>query len=243
MVSIMPKFILGTVQPRAGIAGHQQFQFYKVVPDDVMILSVSMGLADYSTGASEAALGRYWQCADQLAQRGSNQIVQIGVPPAAMMGRPFILKLIDETKERYGVPGGADLEMMIDGMHHLGVRTVALGGLGWPEEVNHAIAKYLDEAGIEVSFQMVREDNARTLEEGLDSLIELGRDTLRAAPTADALFLPGGPWPHMHVVPTLEAEFGKPVFVNMVGLVWGSLRKPGVIPPIKGWGKLLASGA
>jgi len=26
----------------------------------------------------------------------------------------------------YGVPGGADLEMMIDGMHHLGVKSVAL---------------------------------------------------------------------------------------------------------------------
>src|SRR5712692_7298749 len=109
MVSIMPRFILGTVQPRAGIAGHQQYQFYKVVPDDVLILSVSMGLSDYTVGASEKALGRYWECADQLAHRGANQIVQIGVPPAAMMGRPFILKLIDETKERYGVAGGADL--------------------------------------------------------------------------------------------------------------------------------------
>lgn len=241
MISIMPKHVLGTVQPRAGVAGQQQYQFYRIIPDDVMILSVSMGLRDYTRQAAEEALGRFWQCADQLAAKGVDRIVQIGVPPAAFVGRDFMLDVIAETERRYGVPGGADFEMMIDGMHHLGVRSVALGGLGWPEEVNHAIAGYLADAGIAVAFQMVSEDRATTLEDGLNSLLELGRDTMRAAPGADALFLPGGPWPHIHVVPTLEAETGKPVFVNMMGLIWGSLRKPGIVPPIEGWGQLLAS--
>ena len=241
MFSIMPKYVLGTVQPRTGVAGNQQYQFYRIVPNDVMILSTSMGLRDYTRQAAEQAFGRFWQCGDQLAEKGVHRIVQIGVPPAAFVGRDYLLDLIAETERRYGVPGGADLEMMIAGMEHLGVRSVALGGLGWPEEVNHAIARYLADAGIQVRFQMVREDRATTLAEGLQSLVELGRDTLRAAPEADALFLPGGSWPHIHVVPILEAEFGKPVFVNMVGLIWGSLRKPGIVPPIEGWGRLLAS--
>src|SRR2546423_781431 len=114
MVSITPKHILGTVQPRAGIAGNQQYQFYRVVPNqDVMILSVSMGLRDYTRQAAEEALGRFWQCADQLREKGANRIVQIGVPPAAFVGRDFMLDVIAETERRYGVPGGADLEMMI----------------------------------------------------------------------------------------------------------------------------------
>lgn len=241
MPQFLPKHVLGTVQPRAGIAGHQQYQFYRVVPQDVMILSVSMGLAGYSEDASADAFGRFWRCADQLAEKGADRIVQIGVPPAAFMGRAFILDLIAETEGRYGVPGGADLEMMIDGMLHLGVRSVALGGLGWSEAVNAVIAAYLEDAGIDVVGQMVMDDRATTLEDGLNSLVELGRAAMRATPEADALFLPGGPWPHMHVVPLLEAEFGKPVFVNMVGLVWGSLRKPGILPAIEGWGRLLAS--
>src|SRR5205823_10029633 len=132
---------------------------------DVMILSVSMGLRDYTREAAEEALGRFWQCAEQLSEKGANRIVQIGVPPAAFVGRDYMLDVIAETERRYGVPGGADLEMMIDGMHQLGVRSVALGGLGWPEEVNLAIADYLADAGIEVSFQMVCEDRANTLEE------------------------------------------------------------------------------
>lgn len=243
MVDMLPKYVLGTVQPRAGIAGHQQYQFYRVVPHDVMIMSVSLGLQGYTRADAEDASSRYWPCADQLAGRGVDRIVQIGVPPAACMGRGFILDLIAETERRYGVPGGADLEGMIDGMAHLGVRTVALGGLGWSDAVNDVIAAYLADADIEVVGQLAWEDRAKTLAEGLQSLLDLGRATLQAAPRADALFLPGGPWPHMHVVPMLEAEFGKPVFVNMVGLIWSTLRRPGVVPPIQGWGRLLASEA
>jgi hypothetical protein len=64
---------------------------------------------------------------------------------------------------------------------------------------------------------------------------------MRAASNADALFLPGGPWPHIHAVPILEEELGVPVFVNMVGLIWASLCQPGIVPRIDGWGRLLAS--
>jgi maleate cis-trans isomerase len=44
----------------------------------------------------------------------------------------------------------------------------------------------------------------------------------------------------LHVIPAIEEEFGKPAFTNMSAEVWHDLVRPGIIPPVKGWGKLLA---
>jgi hypothetical protein len=70
-------------------------------------------------------------------------------------------------------------------MHHLGVKSVALGGLGWPEEVNLAIEAVLADAGIDVAYQMVRDDTANNPAQGLDSLLEsvATRSARRPTPT------------------------------------------------------------
>ena len=45
----------------------------------------------------------------------------------------------------------------------------------------------------------------------------------------------------LHVIPTLEEEYGKPVLTNLNAEVWHNLVHPGVIQPVQGWGKLLAT--
>jgi hypothetical protein len=47
----------------------------------------------------------------------------------------------------------------------------------------------------------------------------------------------------LHVIPALEIEFGKPAFTNMSVKVWNDLVRPGIIPLVKGWGRLLAAGS
>lgn len=45
----------------------------------------------------------------------------------------------------------------------------------------------------------------------------------------------------LHFIPTLENEFGNPASTNMSVEVWNDLIRPGVIPPVQGWGRLLAT--
>lgn len=52
--------------------------------------------------------------------------------------------------------------------------------------------------------------------------------------------MPGGAAMSLHVMPALEEEFDKPAFTNMSAEVWNNLVRPGVIPPILGWERLLA---
>ena len=53
--------------------------------------------------------------------------------------------------------------------------------------------------------------------------------------------VPGGATVSLHAIPALEAEFGKPVVTNLSAEIWSALIRPGSIPPVEGWGKLLAN--
>jgi maleate cis-trans isomerase len=79
-----------------------------------------------------------------------------------------------------------------------------------------------------------------SLEEGLNIALEVGREAAQSTPQAQAIAVSGGAAMSLHVIPALEEEFGKPAFTNLSAEVWNDLVRPGIIPPIKGWGRLLA---
>jgi maleate cis-trans isomerase len=80
-----------------------------------------------------------------------------------------------------------------------------------------------------------------SFDEGLQTAVDVGREAGKAAPDADAIFVPGGAAMAVHVIPVLEKEFNKPVFTNRNSEVWQILVHTGIIPPLKGWGTLLAT--
>lgn len=77
--------------------------------------------------------------------------------------------------------------------------------------------------------------------DGMRMAVDLGRAALAAAPTAQALVLPGGRWLSIHAVTQLEAEFGKPVLLNLNASLWAALNSAGRGLPLAGHGMLLAS--
>ncbi|MBI2910751.1 MAG: hypothetical protein HYY05_01315 [Chloroflexi bacterium] len=245
MQEIMPRFRLGTISPTSRAGGAiQPYQFYRLLPRDVMLIASPLGLKEYTKELVREALGNYWTCVDELVRHKVDRIVQAGVPIAAQAGRSTILDLLRRTEERTSVPADSDLEAIIAGMKHLGVESVTVGSR-WADEVNEALKAYLEAAGVRVLVQTSRgqwgaQAFAMPLEEGVRLAVELGREAYRLAPEADGIVLPGGAWLSIHAIPVLEAELGKPVFTNMNSMVWNAVVRTGVVEPIQGWGRLLA---
>ena len=79
-----------------------------------------------------------------------------------------------------------------------------------------------------------------SFEMGVRLAFELGREAMRKAPQAEALFLPGGAWRPLPAVPILEEDYGKPVFTNGNTRAWRIIHD-GLAPAVSGWGKLLAT--
>jgi maleate cis-trans isomerase len=112
-----------------------------------------------------------------------------------------------------------------------------------------ALTRYLAEAGIEV---IATRSRSRSLEENKyaspadDHLLalDLGGQALSDAPNAQALLMPGGLWFAIHAVPLLEAQYGRPVLLNILSTTWAALHAAGkrmLHRPDPRWGKVLAS--
>jgi maleate cis-trans isomerase len=243
--SFMPRFRYGVIHPRSheGRARGAGYQFYRLVPLDVMEFSAVLGITNYTLEAVEKALDNYWRCVDTLAQEKAQMIVLGGAPVSAALGRKRVLDLLRQTTEKTGIPTDAPLEAFIAAMKHLGLSKLAVGSR-WADQVNDALVGYLADGGIEVvgitkRNQWGAESAAMSLEEGLNMALEVGREAARSFPHAEAVAVPGGAALCLHVVPALEEEFGKPAFTNLSAEVWNELVRPGIIPPVQGWGRLL----
>lgn len=243
---IAPWFQLGYVIPHL-YTDLDAYQFYRVAPEGMMLVTTGLNLKEYSLAAVEEELPSLWARFELLAKRKVDRIALSGVPVASALGRQRMREILDEAQQRTGLPCDTDLEAHISTLQHFGATRIALA-TRWPEAVNGALTRYLGEAGIDV---LTCQAQARTLDQNKrasaaadhDLALELGRAALRAAPEAQALLLPGGLWFAIHAVPILEAEFGKPVLLNITSTTRAALASAQQVlhRPDSRWGKVLAS--
>ena len=222
------------------------YQFYRIAPEGMMLVTTGLDLKAYTLEAVERELPTLWRRYELLASKKVDRISLSGVPVASALGRAKMLEILGEAQSRTGIACDTDLEAHIAALKHLGARRIAVA-TRWPDAVNEALRRYLADAGITV---VALKSRARSLEENKHAsaaadhelALELGRAVLKEAPTAEALLMPGGLWFAIHAVPTLEAEYGPPVLLNILSTTWAALHAAGdrmLIRPDQRWGKLL----
>ena len=238
------RFVEGTVSP-IGTDRHPLPQPEPLLPPDVKRISASIEIADYTPdGVDQAIRQRYWSCVDELTSQGANRITLAGLPIASQLGRPRVLALAEETTRKTGVAADSHAEATVAALNHLGARRIAIASR-WSEQLNGALLAYLKQAELEVLTvtsvgQWAKQAFSMSIEEGVKLAFQLGKEAMKRAPGAQALLLAGGAWRSLAAVPILEEDYGIPVITNPIAQVW-RLMAAGVAPPVKGWGRLLAS--
>ncbi|HEY7741989.1 MAG TPA: hypothetical protein VIA19_03000 [Burkholderiales bacterium] len=246
MSVISPWYRLGYVIPHL-YTDLDAYQFYRVAPEGMMLVTTGLDLKDYTLPAVEQELPALRQRFDLLANKKVDRIALSGVPVASVLGRKRMREILAEGQNRTGIACDTDLEAHIAVLQHFGATRIALA-TRWPDAVNAALTRYLADAGIEV---IACRSRPRTLEQNKKAAaaddhllaLELGGQALREAPGAQALLMPGGLWHAIHAVPQLEAEHGRPVLLNILCTTWAALRAAERVPhrPDARWGKVLAS--
>src|SRR5690349_18821728 len=93
---LLPRFRLGVVLPgTGGVQRGVDYQFYRLVPGDVMQIGVGLGIREYSDVTPEATIDIVWSCIDALLAEDVDRVVLSGVPVSAALGRANILRLVD----------------------------------------------------------------------------------------------------------------------------------------------------
>jgi len=247
MSVIHPWYQLGYVIPHL-YTDMDAYQFYRVAPEGMMLVTTGLDLKDYTLAAVERELPALWQRFELLAKKNVDRISLSGVPVASVLGRKKMREILAEGQSRTGMPCDTDLEAHIAVLQYFGATRIALA-TRWPDTVNTALTRYLAEAGIEV---IACRSRARSLEENKQAsaaadhllALDLGDQVLREAPDAQALLMPGGLWHAIHAVPLLEAKFGRPVLLNILSTTWAALHAAGSRMqkrPDPRWGRVLGS--
>lgn len=246
MSIIAPWYQLGYVIPHL-YTDLDAYQFYRIAPEGMMLATTGLNLTDYTLAAVETELPALWRAFELLAKK-ADRLSLSGVPVASALGRTKMREILAEGSARTGLVCDTDLEAHIATLQHFGATRIALA-TRWPGTVTTALTRYLAEAGITVVAERSR---ARSLDANKVSspaddhqlALDLGREVMKAAPDAQALLMPGGLWFAIHAVPVLEAEFGKPVLLNILSTTWAALHSAGskmLHRPDPRWGKVLAS--
>lgn len=250
MNPIVPWYQLGYIIPHR-YTDLDAYQFYRVAPEGMLLVTTGLDLGEYTLESVEAQMPAFYSALDLLAKKPVDRISLSGVPVAAALGRTRMLALLDEAQTRTQIDCDTDAEAHIATLKHLGITKIALASR-WSDKVNAGLTAYLAEAGIEV---LSCKSQARNLSQNKAAnaladhqlALTLGREALREAPQAQALLMPGGLWFAIHAVPILEAEFGKPVLLNILSTTCSAIRAYNkdasqVAPKADShWGMVLAS--
>jgi maleate cis-trans isomerase len=247
MTIISPWYQLGYIIPHA-YTDMDAYQFYRVAPEGMMLVTTGLNFQGHSLEAVEAELPLFWDRVDLLAKKKVDRIALSGVPVASYLGRKRMLETLAKAQDRSGISCDTDLEAHIAVLKHLGATRIALA-TRWHEATTSRLTAYLAEAGIEVVANCSRPAEFakhKTADPHADHLlaVELGGRAFREAPNAQAVLMPGGLWHAMHAVPLIEAEYGRPVLLNILSTTWAALRAAGErmqVRPDPRWGKVPAS--
>jgi len=243
---MIPRYTWGDITPRGSdVHRGPAYQFYKIVPTDVMMVATPLGIEDYTQDKVEDAIVRFWDCVNALAAEKVQHVILGGAPVSAQLGRARVQKLLDEMQEKTGIPGDGPIEAVIAAMKHLGLKKIAVGSR-WADELNDRVRAYLEDGGIEVvgittRGQWASQAFAMSFEQGLQTALDVCREAMELDPSVDAVWVAGGAAMALHAIPALEAEYHKPVFTNLSAEVWHGLVHPKIIDPVKDWGTLLAT--
>ena len=95
MSIIAPWYQLGYVIPHL-YTDLDAYQFYRVAPEGMMLVTTGLDLNDYTLAAVERELPALWQRFDLLAKKKVDRISLSGVPVASALGRKKTREILAE---------------------------------------------------------------------------------------------------------------------------------------------------
>lgn len=217
------------------------YDFYRMVPDGVGLVGITLMIDGWSEAEYEKALARVDEAAHELAARKVDYIIHAGVPLVVSQGGDFDLQLINRIERTTGIPTTTSIRAAMDAFTELGMKRLAIVD-PYPDPLNEKLTSFLEGHGYPVLSMTSLKAGFRDLKEvSISRVYEVCRNTMSRVTEADGLYLPCPQFPVVDIVAKLEAEFGKPVIAHLSSEIWRPFKTLGITTPITGYGRLLSS--
>lgn len=221
------------------------YEFYKVVPPGVMLLTRNLSVKDVRDPADlDASVALMGDAVKELKRAGADLILGAGIPvllSAGVNGNEKILKLLADLS---GLPSITTLSSAVEAFRRLEVHRLAIATAYGKPELGEKLADFMRAQRFEVVGLSTIETGLASIEKpNLDFsfVYQYGKKVFREADRAQALYLPSSAWPTVEYVEYLERDIGVPVVSSSLSAVWNSLRVLDIHEPVRGYGRLLST--
>lgn len=222
----------------AGPVDVQAYDFYQVAPEGVGLVAVSARLDGWNEEQFDQALAVIDGAAEELRARQVDFIAHAGVPLVVGKGHAFMHDLVGRL-EAGGVPASTAILSAMEALQHLEARRVVLA-TPYSNALTEQLADFLEIGGFDVThraatdtpfwemFRMSRRD-----------VYDFVTSTVRAAPRAEAAYVPCPHWRVLEICRHLEADTGLPIVTTDGATFWHAFHRLGLKGVRAGFGRLL----
>jgi arylmalonate decarboxylase len=207
---------------------------------DVRFIPRGVGVRSLTPAGYDPAFDAIMPAAEGLAAKGVDAIMVIGTSLTFYRGPEAHHRLLEDLRERTGLPVSTMSQAIIDGLHEVGARRIAVA-TAYSDVVNRRLRELLVAAGFEVRalecFDLLEFGGPSKKSEA--DIIALSDRALEQAGAADGILISCGGLRTLGVAQPLEAAHAIPVVSSTPAAFWAAMRLVGDSGRVDGYGRLL----
>jgi arylmalonate decarboxylase len=206
----------------------------------VRFIPRGVGVRALTPEGYEPAWNGILPAAEHLVRQGVDAIMVIGTSLTFYRGPAAHDRLLDELRQRTGLPVSTMSQSIIDGLREVGAKRVAVA-TAYTDVVNRRLQELLAAAGIDVlsleCFDLLEFGGPSKKTEA--DIIALSDRAVAHAPGPEGILISCGGLRTLGVAAPLEARHGIPVVSSATAAFWAALRLVGETGHVPGYGWLL----
>jgi arylmalonate decarboxylase len=199
-----------------------------------------VGVRNLTPDGYDPAFDAIIPAAEELAAKGVDAIMVIGTSLTFYRGPQAHARLLEDLRQRTGLPVSTMSQAILDGLREVGAKRVAVA-TAYTDVVNRGLKELLAAAGIEVlalkCFDLLEFAGPSRKSEA--DIIALCDSAIAATDGAEALLISCGGLRTLGVAQPLESHHGIPVVSSATAAFWAAMRLVDESGRVAGYGQLL----
>jgi arylmalonate decarboxylase len=206
----------------------------------VRFIPRGVGVRNLTPGGYDPAFDAIVPAAEELAAKGVDAIMVIGTSLTFYRGPQAHARLLEDLRQRTGLPVSTMSQAILDGLKEVGAKRVAVA-TAYTDVVNRRLKELLAADGIEVlalkCFDLL--EFAGPSRKSESDIIALSESAIAGTDGAEALLISCGGLRTLGVAQPLESHHGIPVVSSATAAFWAAMRLVGQSGHVAGYGQLL----
>jgi maleate isomerase len=214
-------------------------ELIRILPEGIGIVPLLLNIRAGSIEEFKTAIPSYEKSVAELAEESVDLIIVSGTPPFMLLGRETEAALIGEWQKKYRTPIVSDGQMQVAGLRAMGIKRFI--GASYSATQNKIVLDYMAQAGLQaVAMEPIDVPFDQVAQISVEQLYAHVKTLFTQHPGADGIYIQGGGWQTVRVVPLLEKDLRVPVVHATICQAWEIHRRLRVRETAPNLGRLLA---